>query len=661
MTEPVSNSINRNSKRKSLLSGLGIQPVIEPAKQTRRDSITTTHLKRSSLNEKTPSARATKTPTQRTSIVPTRKTPPPPPASKNGSLAPTPPTARRKSMVPSTLSRRSSVQQTVASKRMSTPVGLAEFNTESLEKDKRLHQRIEELEKLKLDVKNQDVEKEMVQLRLDHDQSIRQLKIESVQETEQALKGREEHLNSKHQQELGALEQENDKKLASELSTLRSECENMMNGLVLKNQEVAQQMEKIKAEHQTETKAREDLKQESDRNYESKIQALELELAASKEKIALFEKSETTNYIRKIENNLAQTISALERYKETAKQQLEATEQRHRSEIRQLQSGTDDTAMAWLEKTKLTQQEVDTLRDEIRQKDLMFKKLLETLKEQHEQELEEHKSMCDEKETAIEERSAQIEILLERIETLQSSLEAATVRLEHTAKSTPSSSSDRDEINQKQTYNGHEACIKRYEIKQKELFELKARLSESKEIYDHQLNKLRKEKVSEVQELQRAIVLLEQQKPMTPPPSINEDSLANLAEQHKKEMRLIHTQYQLEIDNKNQELDNCLYRVKTMAASKQKEHETMENQKKEKTLEYEKEVEGYEIKIRKLLQTIKNYQEKAMYWEKIHINTNILLENTKNGYLAYGDDKDQMLRLVNQLQTELQRQNALSV
>ncbi|KAG1440650.1 hypothetical protein G6F56_011833 [Rhizopus delemar] len=230
-------------------------------------------------------------------------------------------------------------------------------------------------------------------------------------------------------------------------------------------------------------------------------------------------------------------MKSLEEHKQQAQQKIETVEKRHRDEIRQLQSGTDDTAMAWLEKTKATQQEVDMLHDRLRQRELAYSRAVEALRDQYEDEVEELREMCEEKEADIEERSAQVESLLDRVETLQNSLEAATDRLEHTAKSTPSSSSDREEINRTSTHGGHEACVKRYEAKQKELFELKTRLSEAKETHESQLNRLGKEKANAIQELQRTIVHLERQKPMSPPPSINEDNLTHIAEQHKREIK----------------------------------------------------------------------------------------------------------------------------
>lgn len=59
--------------------------------------------------------------------------------------------------------------------------------------------------------------------------------------------------------------------------------------------------------------------------------------------------------------------------------------------------------------------------------------------------------------------------------------------------------------------------------------------------------------------------------------------------------------------------------------------------------------------MKELDKQIKKYQERASHWESLHINTHLLLENTKNGCLAHHEDNEQLLRLVNQLQVELHK------
>lgn len=307
------------------------------------------------------------------------------------------------------------------------------------------------------------------------------------------------------------------------------------------------------------------------------------------------EKSHTNSHIRKVESELTNAKSALEEFKRQSQLHIEAIEQRHREEIRQLQSGTDDTAMAWLEKTKATQQEVHALHDELQRKEAAHNESLTAIKEQYENKIELLKQTCDKKETEIEERSAQIESLLFQVETLQNSLEAATVRFEHTAKSTPSSSSNRDDINAKPHDTSHEQCVKRYEAKQKELDDLKVRLAEIKETHESQLNRLGQEKANAIQELRKTIAQLEQKQKSGGSGSVSEERLIQIAEQHKKEIQAMHEQYQHTIDAKNKELEDYAYRVKALVASKQKELEKLQIEKKMEEEKYDREVEGYEV------------------------------------------------------------------
>ncbi|KAG1222559.1 hypothetical protein G6F35_005222 [Rhizopus arrhizus] len=723
MTEAGSTVVSRTSsvKRKSLLSGLGIKPgtTAEPPKAGARTSTAaTSKAKTATSTTKPPSAtRPSKTPVSkaptavRASKTPVRKTPPT--AIKTERVTPTssaassPTVSKRKSIVPSAtpspnraspLTRRSSVNHppvnstSNAAKRMSTPAGLAEFTIKEKvsEQEELLEQKEKEIEKLKreneqhVSLLEQEVEKLKKELEAEKEkgvskeetnQQLFQIKQDTIQETENKLKAehqqeinklleeQENNLKAEHQQKISKLLEEQEKKLESELSTFKAECEHMVDGLKLKNDETMQQMNLVKTENDTlKSQLQREQEEHKDDNerHASEISKLNDQIVFLDEKIESLERAQTNSYLRKVENDLSQATAALEEHRRQSQQQLEAVERRHRDEIRQLQSGTDDTAMAWLEKTRATQQEVDSLHDELRRKEAVHSEAIETLREQYEEELDKLRESCERKETEIEERSAQIESLLDRVETLQNSLEAATVRLEHTAKSSPSSSSDRDDINNANKTNsiGHEACIKRCDAQQKELNDLKAKLVEVKETHESQLNRLGKEKANAVQELRKTIAQLEErQKPMTPPPSINEENLAQIAEQHKKEMKMMHDQYQLAVDNKNRELEDYAYRVKALVASKQKETEKMDNERREEVERYEKEIEGYEIKMKELEKEIKKNQERASHWEMLHNNAQVLLEDTRRGCLVHREENEQLLKLVNQLQGEIHNGN----
>ncbi|CEG77923.1 hypothetical protein RMATCC62417_12595 [Rhizopus microsporus] len=615
MTEKASTTVGRASsvKRKSILSELGIKPGAEPVspKPTTRTSPTSTASKTKTATRPStvPSAtRPSKTPV-------TRKAPPA--AIKTDRTTPTssatssPTVPKRRSIVPSStasnrppnspLARRSSVNHSPstsnAAKRMSTPVGLAELTIKEKvpEQEELLEQKEKEIENLKQEHK-QNVSK----LQEEIDELKKQLesnKTKDVAESndkdsiEKAVQEIKAKLKQEHQEEMEKVLEEQEKKLRSEMAITKAEYEEKINTMQSKQTDITKQLDFIKAEN-VELKAQ--LQKEKDEHKENNDRHAS-EITELNEKIASLEKSHTNSHIRKVESELTNAKSALEEFKRQSQLHIEAIEQRHREEIRQLQSGTDDTAMAWLEKTKATQQEVHALHDELQRKEAAHNESLTAIKEQYENKIELLKQTCDKKETEIEERSAQIESLLFQVETLQNSLEAATVRFEHTAKSTPSSSSNRDDINAKPHDTSHEQCVKRYEAKQKELDDLKVRLAEIKETHESQLNRLGQEKANAIQELRKAIAQLEQKQKSGGSGSVSEERLIQIAEQHKKEIQAMHEQYQHTIDAKNKELEDYAYRVKALVASKQKELEKLQIEKKMEEEKYDREVEGYEV------------------------------------------------------------------
>lgn len=342
-------------------------------------------------------------------------------------------------------------------------------------------------------------------------------------------------------------------------------------------------------------------------NFKKEQESLAKEL---RQQIATMEEQQTSSHARKVENDLAAANAALEELKRQSLQVTENLERRYRDEIRQLQSGSDDTAQAWLEKTKSAQQQVDQLHDELAQKEAANKQAIEALMEQHRLEIDNLTETSETKETEIEAQSSQIEDLLYQVETLQNSLEAATVRLEHTAKSTPTTSSTRDDINN--SVNGvtqhepikniHQECLDRIDAKQKELEDLKSRMKEIKETHESQLNRLGQEKANAIAELRKTIVGLEQRLAATPPTTptggknmIDEERLINIAEQHRKEINTMHEQYQIVVDTKDRELEDYAYRVKAIVAAKQKEVEKIQNETNATIDKYERDIEGYEV------------------------------------------------------------------
>lgn len=341
-----------------------------------------------------------------------------------------------------------------------------------------------------------------------------------------------------------------------------------------------------------------------------------------KQQIQDIQETQTNSYVRKVQNELESTTATLEEFKRQSKHTTEALEKRYREEIRQLQNGSDDTAQAWLEKTRSTQQKLDQLHDQIQTQDQAHAQVIDALKLAHAQEIDQLNETCENKETQIEEQSSQIEDLLYQVETLQNSLEAATVRLEHTAKSTPTTSSNRDDINNSTAShapikNIHQECLDRLDAKQKELEDLKSRLAEIKETHETQMNRMAQEKANALQELRKKVTSLEQKLAAATPPSsptrpdasnntvgnsvLSEERLIRIAEQHRKELKTMHEQYQIVVDTKDRELEDYAYRVKALVAAKQKDIEKLQTETNNTIDKYERDIEGYEVSLHFIL------------------------------------------------------------
>lgn len=68
------------------------------------------------------------------------------------------------------------------------------------------------------------------------------------------------------------------------------------------------------------------------------------------------------------------------------------------------------------------------------------------------------------------------------------------------------------------------------------------------------------------------------------------------AEQHKKELQVLHQQYQKMVDLKEHELEEYAYRVKTITAGKMKEMEEVRAEHREKIKDFEAKIEDYQVR-----------------------------------------------------------------
>ncbi|KAG2209156.1 hypothetical protein INT47_005448, partial [Mucor saturninus] len=700
------------TKRKSLLSELGIKSGDAPVAPTPRTRTTPPLNRRPSTTGVKPASPSVSK-SRSVNTAPRKAAPAPVKVDRSAKISsapsPTSPAPNRRSIVPSSqrsatispLARRASVNSgspngsTVIHKRLSSPAGLDSLQEVQTMKEQIVQQELllvekeQQIQKLKqvertlmseneLKTKaldelkgseaiKREMEKSLSETESKHKQEMekslsetesrykRQME-QSLSDTESKHKQKLEELEAKHKGELEKFSQMQDIKLQSlstdyeqQISKLRSTYENQhttdLEKLEKEKNNYMQQLISEQTMH-------EDYKKEQD-----------LIVADLKSQLAIMEESASSSHTRKVQNELAASSAALEEFKRQSQQTTENLERRYRDEIRQLQSGSDDTALAWLEKTRSAQQKLDELHDELLRTETEHKAILQNLVDTHTEQIDRLTESCETKETEIEEQSSQIEDLLFQVETLQNSLEAATVRLEHTAKSTPTTSSNRDDINSldvphEPIKNIHQECLNRVDLKQKELQDFKAKMKELKEVHEAQLNRLGQEKATAVGELRKIITGLEQRLAATPPSSptkssMNEDRLISIAEQHRKEITTMHEQYQAVVDCKDRELEDYAYRVKAIVASKQKEVEKLQVETISTIDKYEKDIEGYEQKIIEYEKQSVKLQDRVTHWETLTNNNEALIQDMKKGCAAHRDENNQLIRLVNQLQSEL--------
>ncbi|RCI07334.1 hypothetical protein CU098_014019 [Rhizopus stolonifer] len=657
-----------------------------PSVSRSRNSVALNPSPPTSTQKKAPSTikadRATKTPPSPTSPSPRRR-----------SIAPTT-SSQRASKSP--LSRRASVNVSQAdgfgvgpqNKRVSSPAGLeslAEVQTmkeQLAEKEQQVNQLLENEATLKsnneakisaLETELENVKQELsLALEKENKDSPEQKEEEEEEEEKrQLIMEAENKLKETHKTQMENLLASQEKKLESELFALKTE-------LSIEHEQKIQQL-KLQYDEQTDQTRKEHeqalltQKQEFDQkldrekeHFESYKNEQASTISKLKDQIKLMEEMQTNSHVRKVQKELDNTLASFEEHKRQSQQNTEALERRYREEIRQLQNGSDDTAEAWLEKTRSAQQKLDQLHDQLQLKEQELNNTIETLKTAHEEELDKLHEICENKEAQIEEQSSQIEDLSLQVENLQNSLEAATVRLEHTAKSSPTTSSGKDDINNPKPNpikDIHQECLKRIDDKQKEIDELKSRLINLKETQELQINRLGQEKANAL----KTISSLEQKLAATTPPQsptrpssmilssdvTGEERLVKVAEQHRKEIRTMQNQYQMLVDAKDRELEDYAYRIKALVAAKQKAIEKMQLENKVSSDRYDREIEEYEAKIVEYENQIARLQDKVKHWETLAHNNEVLLEDMKKDCTAHKDENAQLVRLVNQLQSEI--------
>ncbi|KAL9546566.1 hypothetical protein MBANPS3_006601 [Mucor bainieri] len=696
------------TKRKSLLSELGIQAAPGgPATATTKPASTSPP---STLGRKTSMTNKPSSP----SVSRTRNltsSPSPPTATARKKVAPSsikvdrttnvsgaansptsPNPKRRSSIVPTTsntrasmspLARRTSVNvsnsssgASVSNKRMSTPAGLeslAEVQTikdQLVEKDNEIQSLKESESKLKI-----QTQQEIAQLEAQLQALKDELKLKNAEtnnhddDDNERIKEAEDKLGRLHKAEMDQLLEDQDKRLEAELAALRVELNQEYDAKIQQvHAEYNQKQEQSQKSHDLALLAQKEEFTKELNNEKELHDAFKKEhastVSALKQQIQDLQEAQTNSHMRKVQNELEAANAALEELKRQSQHTTESLEKRYREEIRQLQNGSDDTAQAWLEKTRSAQQELDQLHDQIQHKGQLHAQAMDALKQAHAQEMDQLSEACENKETQIEEQSSQIEDLLYQVETLQNSLEAATVRLEHTAKSTPTTSSNRDDINDAATphqpiKNIHQDCLDRLEVKQKELEDLKSRLAEVKETHETQMNRMAQEKANALQELRKKVTSLEQKLAATTPPSsptrpnstaaivgngvLNEERLIRIAEQHRQELKTMHEQYQIVVDAKDRELEDYAYRVKALVAAKQKDIEKLQTETNHTIDKYERDIEGYEAKIVEYEKECNKLQDRVTHWETISNNNNALLQDMKRGCTAHVDENAQLI------------------
>ncbi|KAI8330313.1 hypothetical protein BC941DRAFT_475647 [Chlamydoabsidia padenii] len=455
----------------------------------------------------------------------------------------------------------------------------------------------------------------------------------SIVEKEKAEQTDKDALINEHQDKLKKLEHDYEQKLVD----LKMEL-----------------VTKEKQEHSTWVQERQDLITENQQTLEKLEQAHEKELADLK--LALTTKNEQYDKLhlehetliqrhQKLEQNFAtmettlasskeaQHIRDLEHQLGTARQATEALERRFRDEMQQTQNDHDDTAQTWLEKHQRSQTELDRLQQIMVETEHIHAQALTRLEQYHvikQQGIEAQLAQMNEDRDT---HAQHMDALESQIEDLQTRLEEATLRLETaTLKSSPNLSPSPSS-----TVVTHDHCRRKQIELELTLEELKQQLVDQKQHYITQKHKHE----SHSRTVQHAYQ------------DQTNEKLIDVAKQHKKEVQLLHDQYQQLVDLKDQELEAYAYRVKSINVARQKEIESCRAEFNNRIHYLEHQIEGYEATIHNNNDKLKTLQTQLDQLEQQTKQDQHAIQILTRERGSLRDENDQLIRLVNQLQSEL--------
>ncbi|ORY99728.1 hypothetical protein BCR42DRAFT_203010 [Absidia repens] len=488
-----------------------------------------------------------------------------------------------------------------------------------------------------------------------------------------------EALMAEHQQETEKLTLEHDQQL--------NDLKASMEATQQTYEAMRQDYDTLQTQHTMLTEQHQTMQTERD-TFSQKAADMEAMLASSKE----------AHHVRDLEQQLA-----------TARQATEALERRFRDEMQQTQNDHDDTAQTWLATHQRTQNELDRLQQEIAESEQRHVLALQQAHDQHAG----HQQDADDRFAQLnDDRDAQaqhIDALETQIEALQTRLEEATLRLEHHAAATatmkPSlSNHDAASCQQKRAdlENQLEDCKRQLEEKgdgttsHESCQQKHAELEHQVEDYKRQLEVVRvdsttttttttshescQQKYTELEHqlestmAQHKQYVEEQQQQQQQAATSSDDTqkqaldqqrqqdeekskakLIDVAQQHKKEVQLLHDQYQQLVDIKDQELEAYAYRVKALHLARQKDLDSCRSESADRMHHLEQQIEGYEATIYSNNDKLTELQTQLTALESQTQQDQHAIQILTRERGSLRDENDQLIRLVNQLQGELHR------
>ncbi|CAO3593513.1 unnamed protein product [Absidia cylindrospora] len=417
-----------------------------------------------------------------------------------------------------------------------------------------------------------------------------------------------EALMSEHQQETEKLALEHDRQLNDLKTSMEATQQNY--------ETMRQDYDTLQSEHTTLTEQHQTMQAERD-TFSQKAADMEAMLASSKE----------AHHVRDLEQQLA-----------TARQATEALERRFRDEMQQTQNDHDDTAQTWLVTHQRMQNELDRLQQEMAESEQHHALALQQAHDQHagnQQDADDRFAQLNDDRDA---QAQHIDALETQIEALQTRLEEATLRLEHHAAATATmkpSLSNHDAAScqlkradlehqledckrQLEEKGGdttsHESCQQKHADLEHQLDDYKRQLEQVRldttshescqQKYaelEHQLETTMAQHKQYVEEQQQAATssndtqnqqALDQQRQQDEEKS--KAKLIDVAQQHKKEVQLLHDQYQQLVDLKDHELEAYAYRVKALHLARQKDLDSCRSESADQMHHLEHQIEGYE-------------------------------------------------------------------